>query len=286
MTEKKNLPTSQKTITDSVLAKINQFKQGGELLIPKDYSPENALKSAYLILTETKDKDKKPVLETCSRESVANTLLRMVVEGLSPLKGQCYFIPYAGKLQYQRSYQGSIALAKRYAGVKNVVGAAIFEGDKFKHEVNAETGIKKIILHEQSLENLSNKVKGAYAIVTLNDDSVYVEIMNIKQITSAWNQRQGNGLTGAHENFSDQMAIKTVINRACKHFTSATDDSVLFSGQDKPNELRPENEEIEDISFEETEEIKEETKQPEKKEQLEMKVEAEKKMDSPKEPGF
>jgi len=285
MTEKKNLPTSQKTITDSVLAKINQFKQGGELLIPKDYSPENALKSAYLILTETKDKDKKPVLETCSRESVANTLLRMVVEGLSPLKGQCYFIPYAGKLQYQRSYQGSIALAKRYAGVKNVVGAAIFEGDKFKHEVKAETGIKRIIMHEQALENLSNKVKGAYAIVTLNDDSMYVEIMNIVQITAAWNQRQGNGLTGAHENFSDQMAIKTVINRACKHFTSATDDSVLFDGQEsRQNELRPVNEEVEDISFEE--EIKE-IKQPgEKKEQLKMEVEAEKKVDAPKEPGF
>jgi len=243
------------------------------------------LKSAYLILTETKDKDKKPVLESCSRESIANTLLRMVVEGLSPLKGQCYFIPYNGKLQYQRSYQGSIALAKRYAGVKTVVGAAIFDGDKFKHEVIAETGIKRIIQHEQSLENLSNKVKGAYAIVTLNDNSVYVEIMNIKQITAAWNQRQGNGLTGAHENFSDQMAIKTVINRACKHFTSATDDSVLYSGQESKNEMNTDPEDVEEISFEDNTEIKEEIK-PETKEQIKMEVEVEKKSDTPKEPGF
>jgi len=285
MTEKKNLPASQKTITDIVLAKINQFKAGGELLIPKDYSPENALKSAYLILSETKDKDKKPVLESCSQQSIANTLLRMVVEGLSPLKGQCYFIPYGGKLQYQRSYQGSIALAKRYAGVKKVVGAAIFEGDKFKHEVNAETGIKRIILHEQALESLSNKVKGAYAIVTLNDDSTYVEIMNINQITAAWNQRQGNGLTGAHEKFSDQMAIKTVINRACKHFTSATDDSVLFDGKDNPSTVIDQNEdEVIDISFEEeSKEKKPENVEKEKTEQLKMEVEEEKKT---AEPGF
>lgn len=255
MSEKSNLPKSQKSITDSVLAKVNQFKSGGELIIPNNYSPENALKSAYLILTEAKDKDYKPVFESCSRESIANTLLQMVVEGLSPLKGQCYFIPYSGKLQYQRSYQGAIALAKRYGDVKKVVGAAIFDGDKFKHEVNAETGVKKIIYHEQTLDNLSNKIKGAYAIVTMNDGSVYVEIMNIKQITAAWNQRQGKGLTKAHENFSDQMAIKTVISRACKTFLSATDDSVLFEGKDQSQKTEIEKEieetEVEDISFSE-----------------------------------
>nr|WP_297167578.1 hypothetical protein [uncultured Dysgonomonas sp.] len=40
----------QKNITEQVLAKIETFKQAGELRLPADYSPENALKAAYLTL--------------------------------------------------------------------------------------------------------------------------------------------------------------------------------------------------------------------------------------------
>ena len=40
----------QKNITEQVLAKIEIFKQAGELRLPSDYSTENALKAAYLVI--------------------------------------------------------------------------------------------------------------------------------------------------------------------------------------------------------------------------------------------
>ena len=76
MTTKNNqLAEIKKDISAQVLAKIEVFRSAGELRIPKDYSPENALKSAYLVLTDPKNN----LLVKCSKESVANAMLKMVV---------------------------------------------------------------------------------------------------------------------------------------------------------------------------------------------------------------
>ena len=53
-TNNTQLAEVKKDISAQVLAKIEQFQQAGELRLPSDYSVENALKSAYLILSEQK----------------------------------------------------------------------------------------------------------------------------------------------------------------------------------------------------------------------------------------
>lgn len=108
-----SVAVAQKDVVDSVLAKITKFEETGELVLPSNYSAANALKSAWLILQETVDRNNRPALEVCSKESVANALLDMVVQGLSPIKKQCYFIVYGTKLQLMRSYLGTLAVAKR-----------------------------------------------------------------------------------------------------------------------------------------------------------------------------
>lgn len=87
-----NISIVQKDVVDTVLSKIKDFEEAGELKLPANYSAANALKSAWLILQETKDRNDKPALVVCTKESVANALLDMVVQGLSPMKKQCYFI--------------------------------------------------------------------------------------------------------------------------------------------------------------------------------------------------
>jgi len=220
----------QKDVVDSVLAKVLEFEKTGELQIPKDYVPENALKSAYLILSDLKDSSGKPALETCTRESVANSLLEMVVQGLSPMKKQCAFIVYGNKLQMQREYFGTIALEKRFGGVKDVTANVIFEGDEFKYEIDPATGRRKIISHVQSLESIDmNKIKGAYAVVLFEDGTSQAEIMSIGQIRQAWMQGATKGQSPAHKNFPDQMSLKTVISRACKPYINSSDDEEIYN---------------------------------------------------------
>lgn len=243
-TTNQSLEVVKKDISAQVLAKVDTFQKSGELRIPKDYSPENALKSAYLVLTDPRNN----LIAKCTKESVANALLKMVVWGLSPLKKQCDFIPYGDKLECTPEYTGNIVLAKRYGNLKWIKANAIFEKDVFEFHVDAETGCKKIVRHEQDLESIGSKVlKGAYAIYQLNDGTTDVEVMSMVQIKDAWNQGPMKGNSPAHKNFPDQMAMKTVINRACKLLIRGSDDSALYSG-DENDDLNPVQREIDDNS--------------------------------------
>jgi len=230
----------KRDISAQVLSKIDAFQTSGELTLPKGYNAENALKSAYIILSDPKNN----ILAKCDKSSVAEALLKMVVYGVSPIKKQCYFIPYGEKLECSISYAGNIAIAKRYGNLKSIKGNAIFEGDTFEFEVDTVTGRRKVTKHLQTLESVgSNKIKGAYAVFELNDGSIDVEVMNINQIQTAWNQGGSKGNSPAHKNFADQMAVKTVLNRACKLLISSSDDSVLYDPleEDKVIDVTGEN---------------------------------------------
>jgi recombination protein RecT len=223
----------QKTIADHVLARVQAFTANKDIMLPSDYSPENALKSAWLILLDAKTSDKRPVLEACTKDSISQAMLNMVLQGLNPVKKQCDFIAYGDKLTLQREYHGTIALAKRYGGIKEAVGNVVYEGDEFVYSV-MPNGYKKIEKHVQDLDNIDmNKIKGAYATLIFMDEKrePYVEIMTMTQIRQAWQQGATKGQSPAHKNFPDQMSIKTVISRACKLFISSSDDSALFDDE-------------------------------------------------------
>ena len=225
----------KKDISAQVLAKVDQFQQSGEIKLPADYSPENALKSAYLILSEQKvgGSNGKPVLEACTKASIANALLKMVVWGLSPMKKQCDFIPYGDKLECSIEYTGNIALAKRFGGLKDIKARSVFEGDDFVFEVDPETGRNKLVKHTQTLQSMgSKKVIGAYAVLEMQDGTRDMEIMSIEQIKDSWNQGAMKGNSPAHKNFPDQMANKTVTNRACKPLIRTSNDAILYSEDD------------------------------------------------------
>jgi recombination protein RecT len=231
---------AEKDITTQVLQKVQAFEKSGELRIPKDYSPENALKGAMLVLNELKTKDGSPALQYCSKTSIAQALLKMVVEGLSVLKKQGYFIPYDKELTWIRSYQGSIALAKRVAEVKEVNAVVVYQNDLFEYGIDVKTGRQVIYKHDQKLGNIANdKIIAAYAIVIYKDGSTDATIMSMDEIRAAWNQGAPKGNSPAHKNFTQEMAKKTVINRACKTPINSSTDVILVGGYDEENDEAP-----------------------------------------------
>lgn len=235
--EKNNEKTSiQKfeNISEQVLSRIEQFQKDGSMILPKNYSVENHMKSAWLVLQEVEDKEHHKALQICTKESIANSLLDMVLQGLSVSKKQGYFIVYGNKLIFQRSYFGTIALAKRTGGiVSEPVANVIYDGDDFQYEIDPKTAKVSIIKHSQKLENIDNaKIKGAYALVTLADGTIQVTIMSMQQIRAAWGQGATKGNSPAHKNFAEEMAKKTVIGRACKAIINSSDDAWLYDGKE------------------------------------------------------
>jgi len=220
---------------DVVAAKVREFQEKGELHFPPNYSPENAMKSAWLTLQETVDRNKKPALEVCTKDSIANALLDMVIQGLSPAKKQCYFIVYGNKLQLQRSYFGTESAVKRILKDCEIFSQVVYKGDVFEYEIRGAN--KFITKHGQKLENVNGKnILAAYCVIMYDSgNKQYTEIMTFDEIKQAWKQSKvapidasGNvKADSTHGKFTQEMAKKTVINRACKNFINTSDDSDL-----------------------------------------------------------
>ncbi|MBL5768008.1 recombinase RecT [Heyndrickxia sporothermodurans] len=236
MSNQNQVTTKKNTVVEQVTAKVQQFQQNGEIHFPPAYSPENALKSAYLMLQNiktSKNDGNRPVLEVCTKESIANSLLDMVVQGLNPAKKQGYFIAYGNQLTFQRSYMGTMAVTKRVAGVKEINAMPIYEGD----EVNYEIQNGKIInlSHKQKFGSINKEnIIGAYCTIITKENEIYTELMTIEELRKAWSKAQFWGKDQAsekkgstHDEFKQEMAKKTVINRACKKFLNSSDDSSL-----------------------------------------------------------
>lgn len=257
MTEKKaqagaSTPAQTSQIPATIKARLDEYvnktlehlqslAETGNLDLPKDYSMENAIKGASLKLQMVEDKNHKPALDVCTSTSIVNAMVAMVVDGLSVWKGQGYFIVYGNKLNWQPDYRGHILLAKRHADVKEVNAQVIYEGDDFVYEVEASTGRQKVVKHDVKLENQDiQKIRGAYAVVVFNDATTQLTVMTLPQIKKAWLQGFGGGNTGAHQNFTDEMCKKTVINRATKVLIGSSDDSDVVDEDNKPVKARNE----------------------------------------------
>ena len=245
-------------IANGVQKRIDEMTQGHQLELPQDYSVGNALQEAWLRLQEVKDKNGVPALQKCTKESVMTSMLDMAVQGLSPAKNQCYFVPYGDQLTLMRSYMGTVMVAKRFAGVKDVYAQVVYRGDQFEYQIDPATGIREITKHVQKLENIGGDIVAAYATVIKDDGTRYQEIMTKDQIQKAWNQGATKGKSPAHTNFPEEMAKKTVINRACKLFiNSATDEGILSGAYNRTTENEYKRDEAEAVVIDvDAEEIK------------------------------
>lgn len=226
--EKQMVVREEKNITDNVLNKIHQFQSNGQIYFPNNYSPENALKSAWLKLQEVKDKNGKLALEVCTQPSIANALLNMVIQGLNPMKNQCYFIPFGNQLTLMRSYFGSIAVAKQFGEIREITAEVIYEGDKVETQINK--GKTTILSHTRSFENINKaKIIGAYATILYNNDAEESIIMTIDQIKTSWKKSKLNpeSKDSTHSQFTEDMCKRTVINKICKYYINTKDDSNL-----------------------------------------------------------
>lgn len=224
----------EKNLIDQVSQKVADLQEAGQLDLPKDYSAGNALRGAWLMLQDQTTKvngQSMPVLDYCTRTSIASAMLKMVLDGLTPMKSQGSFIVYGNVLKWQREYAGILAMAKRSANVIDATAQIIWESDVFRFGVS-NTGQNYIVSHETSFENIGGKIKGAYAVVRRDNFTDHVEIMTWEQIQKAWGMALG-GLTKAHAQFPDQMAKKTVLNRALKLFVNSTSDEALYQEPEK-----------------------------------------------------
>ncbi|WP_416353758.1 recombinase RecT [Agrilactobacillus fermenti] len=213
----------QKDITDTVNNRIQQLQSEG-LQLPASYNAANALKSAWFALQKVETKDHKSALGFVDPKSVANALLDMVTQGLSPAKTQVYFVAYGKDMTMMRSYFGTQAVLKRLSDIDDVWAEVVHQDDEF--EIGSEHGRTIVTKFKPSFANQDKPLVGAFAAIERADGQVLYTVMTKKEIEMAWSHRRNSGKV--QQEFPQEMAKRTVINRAAKNLINTSDDSDLL----------------------------------------------------------
>jgi recombination protein RecT len=232
MAEQKTAIQVLNNTTMAVQKQIETYCTEGRLNLPTQYSASNALKQLQLKLQDDQN------LLSCTQSSIAKCMLDMVILGLNPSKSQCYVINYGGKAQLSVSYMGKIAIAKRIdENIKDIFGRVVKKGDDFQFEDSVD-GYTTITKHQRTLESMSsNEILAAYATVVYKDGSPSKSlIMPFERIKKSWAKsavhpidNNGNIKAGTtHAQYTDEMAIRTVINAMCKNIINTSNDADLF----------------------------------------------------------
>lgn len=221
---KKETGALKNTFADSVMNSIAKFTKEKRLVLPTNYSAENALKIAWLKILETTDRNGKKALEVCTPESVGNALLEMSIMGLNPAKNQCYFIVYGNKLTLFPSYFGKITALKRIDGVEGINAQAIYDGDDLDYEISSDGCITNIEHHQEFKNIKEDKLIGAYAVIKYKGED-FATIITIEQIQEAWNKSK---TSKDKKEFRSEFAKRTAVNKAIKWFINTRDDEDLL----------------------------------------------------------
>lgn len=213
-----------KDLGDQALKMVSGYVSNGQLFLPKNYSVENAMKSAYIKILQTVDANKKPALEVCTKESIAQALMQTAIMGLNPAKDQVYYIVYGNKLTAMPSYFGRISALKRIKGIEDVNAQVIYENDEFTYDIRSDGSIYNIV-HKQKLENIDeSKITGGYCVITF-EGKEYGVVATLKQIQQNWNMSKTNK---NKENFRAEFVKRTMVSKAIKWFINTRDDEDIL----------------------------------------------------------
>lgn len=85
----------------------------------------------------------------------------------------------------------------------------------------------------------------------MQDGSKSLEVMNMNQIKQSWQQGYGyKEGSGTHSKFTDQMAKKTVINRALKGIINTHGDAFVQEADEHTEDINPADKIAADVAYE------------------------------------
>lgn len=179
-------------------------------------------------------------LQECSPSSFIGTVLVCSQLGLVPGPlGHVYLIPYKNsskgvtECKLIIGYRGLLELARRSGQIKKMVVRDVFENDTFEYAY----GLVEKCNHIPS-ESDRGEFRGAYAVVTYQDNTTQFEYMSRSQIDkirdmssdySWWCRNGKRGSTPIWESHYEEMAKKTVIRRMAKYLPLSTESQNIIA---------------------------------------------------------
>lgn len=196
---------------------INRNIRDNKITVPEGYNVSNEITMALMMIAQTEDKDHRPALESCTRESIMTQLRLMAQNGLSMAQKQCYPIVRGKKLCIDISYFGTISILKRIMPGYDVRANVIYKDDTYDYIWNEETQCYQVTNIKSSIENRDKPIVGAYGTIfeKATGKVIFSEVMSWKEILTSWSHAKTDKV---QKEFPQEMAKRTLIQRMCKLF--------------------------------------------------------------------
>ena len=168
---------------------------------------------------------------------------------LSPALSHAYIVPFKGTVQLIVSARGYTALLARNGWkIKSYI---VNEEDEFEYIID---GFEESIKFKKNIDSETETFKYAVALALSPDNTLYIEIMNAKQIDKhrkVSSNQKGAKPTGVWAEWFDEMATKTVIKKLVKKLPIGEDVANVVEVDDKPIDVEVEDAKKPDVDLNE-----------------------------------
>ena len=158
---------------------------------------------------------------------------------LSPALSHAYIVPFKGTVQLIVSARGYTALLARNGWkIKSYI---VNEEDEFDYIID---GFEESIKFKKNIDSDTETFKYAVALAKSPDGTLYIEIMNAKQIDKhrmVSSNQKGAKPTGVWADWFEEMAQKTVIKKLVKKLPIGEDVANAVAVDDKPIDVEVES---------------------------------------------
>lgn len=214
---------------ESAQKKFNQYKVGSVVDYEQEclFAKQQLQKNDYILNAAQNN-----------IEALQAAILNVAAIGISlnPATAHAYLVPRAPKqgmpaqICLDISYRGLIKLATDSGSIKWAKAELVYENDDFEWCGPCTEPVHKA----DPFSTDRGKVKGAYCIAKLPDDSVLVETMSLAEIHKIQNTSKAQ--SGPWRTWWEEMAKKSVIKRASKTWPQTENESRLARAIEVLNE--------------------------------------------------
>jgi len=240
-------------------SEIGEFLGGmkGQIanVLPKHLTPDRVIQMAATVI------HRNPAIAKCSTPSLIGAVMQASILGFPPVDalGYCYFVPYGKDVQFQIGYKGLVELARRSGQIKMVYSEVVREGDDF----TCEFGLEPKLIHKPKLDS-SKAMTHVYAVAHFTDGGHNFIVLSKSDVERlrVRNASQKGAPSGAWATDYDAMAKGKALKQLSKYLplnidiqtVVATDEAII-----KPENFEGGTVKVEDISYEEIEQVDQET---------------------------
>ncbi len=166
-----------------------------------------------------------PKLLECDPISLLAAVMQAAQLGLEPggALGHCYFVPYAGKVQFQLGYRGMIELARRSGNIQSICAQVVHENDLFEYEYGLHENLRHV-----PAKGERGKPTHYYAYAMLKDGGHQFEVMTAGDVEKI-RQRSKAKDSGPWITDYEEMGRKTPTRKLFKYLPVRVEIQIMVA---------------------------------------------------------